>query len=154
MKRLKIALTISLVVGGGFALRAFDPSILPSAIALTAPGPTCSGSDTIEVLNQIIDEHFMNNERAQLKALSERSNPDAKDRPKVDDKFINIVTIERSARRASCKLDVEITYSGPDVLTGRDVPPMTKSFPATYTAELTDEDKLLITIFGLDLKSL
>jgi hypothetical protein len=95
----------------------------PAPEPTTASGPTCSSPDTLEVLNKIVDDNAMNIVRA------------AAQRGKVDDKFINIITTDKTERKAKCKFDIELTISGPNAQ-GVNIVPVTKTWSETTGKQL------------------
>jgi hypothetical protein len=115
---------------------AFGINFLKSTSFASSSGPTCSGSDTIALLQRIVDENAMNT----LRAVT----PEAT----YDDKFIDIITTDKTDRQASCKFEIALTISGKNGVINKTWSEITGN-QLTYTVEVTDDGRLYATVYGL-----
>jgi hypothetical protein len=99
----------------------------------------CSSPDTLEALNKIVDENAMQ----VIRNYAQPGN--------VEDKFINIITTDKTEFKTSCKFDIEMHFTG-NKNQGKD---FTKTWSETtgkqlhYTVEKTDDGRMIVTAYGL-----
>lgn len=126
--------------------------------SFASSGPTCSGSDTVDTVRNILDENVFNmvrvtaNHEGDIAVNNNIYNvlrAEARNGT-VDEKVINIITTDKTDRRSSCKFDIEMKFTGRDTNKTRRWSEYNGAPQLGYTAELTDDDKLYVTVYGLN----
>jgi hypothetical protein len=119
-----------------------EPTPSPTDKATPTSSSPCSSPDTLDVLSKIVDDNAMN-------AIRQSAKPNGN----IDDKFIDIVTTDKTESKTSCKFDIELHITGKNAQ-GYPID-VTKTWSETtgkqlrYTVEHTDDGQLLVTAYGL-----